>query len=303
MRLSSVLPLRLLACSLGVVAACGGGDDGPAPDAPVGPRCDPTAPFAPPAPVPELNSAGDDMSARLSADELTVVLSRATTLGQDLYIATRASTSEPFSAPALLATVNSIATDESPSLSPDGLVLALESTRNTGTYRVFTSRRASVDATFPAPAPVTGIADGDRQPLLASDSALYLRSATRPGLGQGDLWRAGIDAAGATTEPAALIGGVNSASDESWPVVTADERVMFFGRTDGMVGAELDVYMAARSTAQDGFGAAAQVTGLAQPGVQEVPTWVSPDGCTLYLQSDFSGGQGGIDLYVATRGQ
>jgi len=43
------------------------------------------------------------------------------------------------------------------------------------------------------------------------------------------------------------------------------------------------------------------VPGLAEVGIDEVPTWVSPDGCALYIHSDAAGGAGGIDLYVARR--
>jgi hypothetical protein len=33
----------------------------------------------------------------------------------------------------------------------------------------------------------------------------------------------------------------------------------------------------------------------------ESPSWISPDGCTIYLQSDRPGGLGAQDIYVAVR--
>ncbi len=107
-------------------------------------------------------------------------------------------------------------------------------------------------------------------------------------------WRVDIDATGATGTPAAVIGGINSAGNETAPAVTADERVMAFAR-DG------DIYLASRSSPSDGFGTATAVDGLATMGVNEAPTWISPDGCHLYVQSDAMGGMGGIDLYMAAR--
>jgi hypothetical protein len=43
------------------------------------------------------------------------------------------------------------------------------------------------------------------------------------------------------------------------------------------------------------------IAGLAEMDVNEAPTWISPDGCHLYMQSDASGGMGGVDLYMASR--
>src|SRR6267142_3852037 len=92
----------MLSATLVVVAGCGwalsgysGGDDQPLPDrdggrgdgvpppppsdsgVPEGSTCDLAAPWGDIAPLAELNSGADDWSARLTADELTVVLASA----------------------------------------------------------------------------------------------------------------------------------------------------------------------------------------------------------------------------------
>lgn len=278
-----------------LLAACGGGGNKPDAAIDAGPRCDATAPFGAPVPVAGLDSDLDDQGARLSPDERTVVFARARTNGStDLYLATRASADAAFDAPMLLGTVNSVNSEIWPTLSPDGLLLLFDSNRATQTFHVYISKRATADAAFGPPAASVALADGDAQPLLANATSLYFASGTRPGLGLGDIWRADIDSTGATGTPAAVIGDVNSAGNEAAPAVTADERVMAFAR-DG------DVYLAARSSPADGFGTAAPVDGLAQVGVNEAPTWISPDGCHLYVQSDAPGGLGGLDLYVASR--
>jgi hypothetical protein len=48
----------------------------------------------------------------------------------------------------------------------------------------------------------------------------------------------------------------------------------------------------------DGFGAASAVAVLATPGVQETPTWISADGCTVFLQSSRDGT---MKIFSATR--
>jgi Tol biopolymer transport system component len=278
-----------------IFAACGGGAG--TRDAPhdAGPRCDVTAAFGAPMPVAGLESNLDDQGARLSPDELTVVFARARTSGTtDLYLATRPSIDAAFDTPMLLGTVNSVNSELWPTLSPDVQLLLFDSDRATQRFHIFVSKRASTDAAFGPPTAAVALADGDAQPLLANGTSLYFASSMRAGLGMGDIWRADIDATGATGTPAAVIGDVNSAANEAAPAVTADERVMAFARNG-------DVYLASRSSPSDGFGTAAPVAGLAEMGVSEAPTWISPDGCHLYVQSDAPGGMGGLDLYMAAR--
>ena len=278
-----------------LLAACGGG--GGTPDAVVdaGPRCDPAAAFGAPVPVAGLDSDLDDQGARFTPDELTVVFARARTSGTtDLYLASRPTIDAAFDTPTLLGTVNSVNSELWPTLSADALLLLFDTNRATQTYHVYLSTRATADAAFGPPTAAVALADGDAQPLLANATSLYFASATRPGLGMGDIWRADIDSTGATGTPAAVIGDVNSAANEAAPAVTADERVIAFAR-DG------DIYLASRSSPSDGFGTATPIDGLAQMGVNEAPTWISPDGCHLYVQSDAPGGMGGLDLYMATR--
>jgi hypothetical protein len=277
-----------------LLAACGGGG-GDKPDAPAGPRCDPAAPFGAPTPVAGLDSELDDQGARLTPDELTVVFARARTNGTtDLYMASRATIDAAFDTPALLGTINSVNSELWPTLSPDALLLLFDTNRATQTYHVYISKRGSADAAFGPPTASVALADGDAQPLLANATALYFASSTRPGLGMGDIWRVDIDSTGATGMPAAVIGDVNSAGNEAAPAATADERVMAFAR-DG------DIYLTSRSSTSDGFGTAMPIAGLAEMDVNEAPTWISPDGCHLYMQSDAAGGMGGLDLYMASR--
>ena len=276
------------------LAACGGGSSHK-PDAPPGPRCDSTAPFGAPMPVAGLDSTFDDEGARLTPDELTAVFARSRSGGTtDLYLATRTAADAAFDAPMLLGTVNSVNSELWPTLSPDGLLLLFDSDRATTKFHVYVAKRTAADQPFGPPTVSVALADGDFEPLLANATSLYFTSSTRMGLGMGDIWRVDIDSTGATGTPAAVIGGINSAGNEGAPAVTADERVMAFAR-DG------DIFLASRSAPTDGFGPAAAVDGLAVMGVNEAPTWISPDGCHLYVQSDAPGGMGGIDLYMAAR--
>jgi hypothetical protein len=164
---------------------------------------------------------------------------------------------------------------------------------------VYVSRRTSVSQSFGSPTKVPALIDNEVHPMLANARALYFASAVRTG-GEGmhDVWRAEIDSTGATSTPT-LVGGVNTGDAEMAPAVTADELRIFIRR---IVAGESDVYTATRSTTQDRFAAAVTVPGLAEVGIDEAPSWVSPDECALYFHSNAPAGAGGVDLYVALRG-
>lgn len=284
-----------------LLVACG--SDPVMPDAPpdvVLPRCDPDAAFQAPVPVAGLNTDGDDVSARLSPDELSIVFARRKTGSPyDLYSASRASRDAAFDAPTLLATVNSVNSDVWPSLSPDGLLLVLDSDRSTGIHHIYVSKRANVTSPFGPATAAPALMDREEHPLLANGRALYFSSTRTGGQGLRDIWRTEIDSTGATSTPVAVLGGVNTPDEEVTPALTEDELRIFFRRT---TAAEPDIYMASRTTANDGFGSASTVPVLAVPGVNEVPNWISADGCSLYVHMDAPGGSGGEDIWVARRG-
>jgi hypothetical protein len=267
-------------------------------------RCDPQTPFAAPVPVEGLNTVNDEASARLSPDELFVTFARRTGAGTgfyDLYSATRASRDLPFETPTLLATVNSVNSEYWPSVSPDGLLLVFSSDRSTGKSHIYSSKRASVADKFGPPTIAPALMDMEDHPMLANGRALYFSSVIRTG-GQGmaDIWRTEIDSTGATSTPVAVLGGVNTPDGEVTPAVTEDELHIYVRRA---TGGELDIYTASRSSTTDGFGAATAVPALATMGLNEIPTWISPDDCSLYVEiTNPAGGVGGDDIYVARRG-
>jgi hypothetical protein len=285
----------------GLAMACGGGHAAPDAPPPPGPRCDPSLPFAAPALVAGINSDLDDATARLSEDELDVTFARLDSGVWDLWHATRTSIDDPFGAPQLLTSVNSVSSDVWPTQSPDRLTLLFDADRTTpGVFHVWRSTRASATAPFGPPQLRPELMDSDIEPMLANDHALYFSSTVRGGLGMNEIFRATVDpATGMIGTPVALVGGVNTPDAELAPAVTSDERAIYFQR---VVGTEADVYTASRSTATDGFGTSAPVPGLDVAGVSEAPSWISPDGCHLYFHSDApSGGPLGANVWMTSR--
>lgn len=60
----------------------------------------------------------------------------------------------------------------------------------------------------------------------------------------------------------------------------------------------LNVWAHTRATTTSAYPAATEVTSLSSDS-NEAPSWLSPDGCRMYLT--FSSGSGKRDIYLATR--
>jgi hypothetical protein len=298
-----------------LVVACGSDHAGAIVDAPPpmhdtapGPRCDATAPFGSAVNLGSaVNTTLNEATPRLSPDELTMVFSRLNPdMTWDMYSVTRASIGDPFGAPTVLGTINSVYTDVWPTLTPNQLAIYFNSNRaapTTGPQEVYTATRTSPTADFAAPTLVSSLMGGDDQPYVnATGTALYFSSASRPDTtGGGDLYRAPIDGSGNVGAVQILIGQVNTPATEQCPVVTEDELTLYYCRFNGT---DNDIYVATRASASAPWGAGSAVAGAANVGSEEAPGWVSPDGCDLYFYdngSDLPGAQGADDLYEMVR--
>ena len=127
--------------------------------------------------------------------------------------------------------------------------------------------------------------------LAPGGHTLYFSSVARGGPGQLDLFVADINAYGVVTGFALL---PSSAAEENMPVVTDDQRALFFAR-DSTVSAR-DIWVVGRQDDFPPYGVLSQVTPVAQDIPQEVvelssihdefPSWVSSDACRLYFISN-----------------
>jgi Tol biopolymer transport system component len=284
------------------MGACGGGDginiDAALGDAPPSARCDPTAAFGAAKSLATLNGPTEDLGGRLSADQLAILFSRTNSdMTWDIYGATRSATSDAFGTPQVVGPLNTIYSELWPALTPDGLTVYFMSDRITpGSYGLWVANRASTTASWGPPMAVADLKTGDATPFVANPTAFYFASGARMGAGMADIYRATLDATGAMTMIGAVIGGVDTPASEDIPILTADELHIVFARSNGT---DYDVYEASRSATSDGFGAATAVPGLATAGFDELPSWISGDGCDLYYSS--AAGVTGSDLFVVSR--
>jgi Tol biopolymer transport system component len=306
MRLELAAPLCLqLGCS-GYPALPSVGPDAPA-DTPVVPsgRCDLDAPFGEVVLVPGANSEASDISASLSPDELTLYVS-STRMQLDrsysINMGQRSTRTEPFGAFHLLTMINSSLNEQGPSISSDGLELYFSARPDGGDYNIYSSRRTSVTADFPAPALVAIVNSSadDGGPFITADGLeLYFQSTQIDGKTR--IFRATRPTTSTGFVKVNDVGELHAAgADENDPVVSADRKTIYFQSTrpDGTGGP--DIYVAHRTTTTDGFGPSAPVAEI-NTAKQDWPLWLSPDGCRIYIGGDRPGGPGPYDIWVAEK--
>jgi len=180
-------------------------------------------------------------------------------------------------------------------------------------------------------APLNAPAD-DLAPHVTGDGLTVLFSTSRSGgLGGLDLFQGGrpdVDSA-FTVQPLA---NVNSADHDTSPSLTGDGITLYFesnrtlqlpagdgpqqipprtivdaignpppGDTSGNMP-EIDIWVATRASASDPFDSPfALGAPINESGAEDGDPFILPDNLTLYFSSDRSGGQGGRDLWKATR--
>jgi Tol biopolymer transport system component len=294
------------------VAACGGvtksndtidgGSGQPPPDmgsdAPK--RCNPNAPFQTPVPLATLNTASSDEGGWLSPDELTIYFdsTRSGSLGlYDVFMATRDTRDAAFSNVMPVTGVNDPGHQRGPIVTADGLTMyALIGTAPD--YNIGRATRASTAEAFSALAAIAALdtTSNDEPTSMVPDGSVLYFDSNRSGTYK--MYRV-TRKDGKFGVPLPVSGvDINDTHNDSAPIISADELTLFFSSDrPGGVGSN-DVWMATRSTTADGFGAPVNLQVVNTPGLDGA-TWISPDGCVLYL----SGGPCcTYDMFVSKRG-
>jgi hypothetical protein len=299
----------VLGCG-GVNKPAGGGDadaavdSAAAADAPVAaPRCDPTKPFGPPTVVPNINGPGKDVTAVL-ADDLTIYWASDRAGSSDLYVATRTSRASSFTNPTALTAINGAGAESAPALTRSGLTLYYAvAPVGDPNADIYVATRPDVGSMFSSGTPVAklnGTSD-DGDVSVTGDGGLVYFASSRPGTGGYDIYVAVHKPDGSFDVPR-LVSELDTAAYDAHPRITADGLTMYYSsmRTDGGAQAGADIWTASRSTTAEPFGSPKRVPELSTPS-NESPTWIAPDGCSIYLQTDRSGGPGGQDIWEAVK--
>ncbi|HEU0033525.1 MAG TPA: hypothetical protein VFQ53_22995 [Kofleriaceae bacterium] len=278
-------------------APAGGDGSGSGSDGPPGARCDPTKTFGTPTLVEAVNSSNDETAFSLTRDEQTAFVGRVfqpPISTAQIFVSHRGNDGK-FAAPTMdeTSSLNGTGGDEySPSPVADGLTLYFHR-QDTAQIAIHAASRTDATATFAVDSVVTAGTSGivnALSPTISDDGqTLYwldfgdfkLRSATRGGTPT-------------IFNPPTLASTVDMGAA---PVLTSDELTMFYTQ-----GNATDILVSTRATKTDAFGIGIPVENV-NSAAQDMPVWLTRDGCVLYLASTRSGGLGGFDLWEAHRPQ
>jgi hypothetical protein len=262
----------------------------PDPSPPPPASCDKTKPFGAPKKVPDLSQGGiaDDV-VRLYLGETRAVLSRDMGSSYDLYEAT-ASGAGGFGSAGLITALSEIGSDDSfASISENGLFTVFATRRfgGPGGWDIFASSRTSLTTPWakPVPVPNANSWSQDWYPYLAPAGDRLYFSSDRNGVfaiyeAQISFAQSGITATNATEMKA-----LNSEGTQvQHPVVSADGLRIYFSR--GTLSTR-DVWTASRTKTSDAFSGAAKVAELSTNS-DEYPTWISVDGCRIFLSGYYA---------------
>jgi Tol biopolymer transport system component len=228
--------------------------------------------------------------------------------GDDLWVATRATKNDDWSAPTNLGSVvNSSTKDNSPSFSADGLSLYFNSTRSgsLGGMDLWVAKRETAVDEWGIPSnlgPVVNSSYADYMSHISANGLSLYFSSDRPGgLGQRDLWMS----TRATTnddwsEPVNLGPTVNSSSNERRMSLSSD-GLMFFFQSDRPGGSGLvDIWVTFRATTNDEWSEPVNLGPVINTRISDISPSISADGRILYFSSYARiGNYGAWDLWQA----
>jgi hypothetical protein len=301
-----------------------GTDASDADSGPPGP-CDLTKGFGKPVLVKGLENV-EILSARFTTDESDVYLAIAQDAGDfrtDILTAPRGPDA---AAPYVLAPLDGLGINSPesaeywPTLSSTGKTIFFESSRGldggNDQARIWKAKRNDELGDFDPPElDKLFKTDLDNSPYLHPDqTSLYFVSVNRDGgKGNFDIYKATIGGS-ATVTQIDPVDAVNSASADMHPLITRDDKALYFARevelvTDAGSLAHRRIFVAKRNAPGDTFGAPTEVEELTTE-YEQFPSWISDNQCRLYFISNRptdgtdAGPDGGPLIYrvwVATR--
>jgi WD40-like Beta Propeller Repeat len=217
----------------------------------------------------------------------------------EIWMSSRASTKAAWDVPQQVVSLGSPASDDTPEISGDGLMMLFSSNRDSSTHEdVFMSTRRSREDDWTAPVPVPGLSTGvrDVSPFPARDG-LHVYSCVGEGTVDLALVHFERDAVGGAWSKPEPIVELDSDFLDCGAWVDDSQQVIVFtsSRPEGL-GA--DLWQARRPAAGEPFESPTPITELNSASFDE-DAWVSPTGDTVFFASDR--GSTDKDIYVAHR--
>jgi hypothetical protein len=215
-------------------------------------RPDQLSSFGTPQIIAELSSAATEDDPSLTEDALEIVYSSNQAGQYDIYLATRATAQDAWSAPQPVTNVNTASYETSPWISADGLVLWIGAFDNATTNdELFVSTRVDRSQPFGPRQHVVelGSTGEDQNPTLSADGLDVYFSSTRPGGPGGyDVYTAHRDTLGAPFGTPVLVPELSTPLDDIGLHLSPDGATMYWN-PDAQVngGGDADMFTSTRT--------------------------------------------------------
>lgn len=248
----------------------------------------PTGPFGGITRVDILSTDDNDDDPSLTADMLEIVFQSNRDDNQDLYWSSRSSVDDDWNPPQPITELNDNAAENTPEISPDGLVLMFSSTRRGGPDTdVFISYRSSRNDPWEPPQEVSELNTtyAELAPTLTPDlQQVYLCSSRPDALVSRNIWRSDVTMNGPelSFSPPEIAMDVSTNADDCTMVVSPDGLVILFDIANDQNTA---IWEATRDSPDGAFGDATRLDELNIDGHSDQDPWVSPDGHVIYFSS------------------
>jgi hypothetical protein len=203
-------------------------------------------PWSAPQPVNELNSAATENTPQVSGDGLTIYLSSSRISSPDIFVSTRASRTDLWSVPALVAELSGPDDDTGIHVSPDGLTayLNLSTAGMIATAELYRTTRTTTAMPWSTPTLITELSsplqDTDAF-VTANDQVIYWASDRS---GNQEIWRAKRPATGAPFAQLEIVGELATPEEEEDVWISPDGRTLYLSR--GPAIGTRSIYMTTR---------------------------------------------------------
>jgi len=257
---------------------------------------------------PTVNSSSTEWGVSISADGLSLFFGsrRPGSLGpEDLYVTTRASTTESWGEPMNLGSpVNNSNWSQLPSISSDGLTLFFSGNYAGGWVdELWVATRATQEAPWDTPANLgqtVNSSSADWFPCISADGLELVFCSNRSGgYGGDDLWVTTRETTDGQWAPPANLGPtVNSSYKERSVCISSDGCLLIFGSNRPGGSGGYDLWAARRAAKGEPWSTPVNLgpTVNSSAMYDQTPS-LSADGSTLYFTSERPGDLGGGDIY------
>jgi predicted secreted protein len=233
----------------------------------------------------------------------------------DIWVSRRSTTDDEWGTPVNIGpTINTNQLDFTSYMSPDNLELYFGSHQRSGGYGmddIWVTRRTTIHNPWGQPTnlgPVVNSSANDWGASISPDGQeLYFCSNRPGGYGLGDIWvTRRVTKDDPWGEPTNLGPVVNSPASEAFTFLSSNGLLLFFSddwyapiRPGGF--GNMDMWVTRRASISDPWGAPVNLGPIVNSPSHDCGPRISPDGFTLYFNSERPGGYGGTlgDIYQA----